>query len=436
MRRYRFIAIAFGIIAIVVFLILLRGDHARLVELPDGKTIELLGTTVGGQIFNTEKRWQKLARRFLPNRWQSWIPNAMTGSCGSGSNSITVFLRVSDPTGARIFGTPWQHYGAEDSDGFRYTREGGYCSFGGGASDQVIGLSLQAFPRRESSFRLHFYDADDAVMTSLTVPNPVKGPFPQWEASPLPQSTTNGPVVLTLESIEYYTNSTWKSIRPRWKLASADPEWKRARARYSVLSDATGNSAQWLSPREPAWRLHTVVHREHEDDFRRDERWSVDQIKVPAEDGFTPIDQETNLRGVTILAKVISSAGKLTVTNGVSRGHTPFRPGDGSHSTTSSGNLRTESWSAEKPFVLLEARNVQPDDEIRITLFDDLGQKINLEDNHGYSGSSAGGRMYAPQFELPPGTKSLSLEIILSRPLIFDFMVNPKDVQTVLPLSE
>jgi len=436
MRRYLWIALAFGFIATIGYLLLPQGGNARIVTLPDGKKVEFLGTTVGGQTFTTEKNWHKLARRYLPRRMQNWIPAAVSGSCSFSSNSITVFLRVTDPTGAQIIGTPWEHYGAEDGQGFRYNREGGYCSFGAGKSDRVFGLTLRAFPRREPRFRFNFYDKEDAVMTSLTVPNPVAGPFEEWKPRPLPQSSTNGPVILTLESLGDYRSGRWQSIRPKWKLTATNRYWKRANARYSTVTDSTGNAAQWLSTREPAWKLQTVVHREHDDDFQPAERWLVNSIKVPAEGGFTPIDQETNILGVTILAHLISSPGKLTITNGVSRGHSPHRPGDSSRSSNSSGINRTESWASDKPFLLLEVRNAEPDDDIRINLFDDLGEEIRLESNRDYSGSIGGGRKYDREFELPPGTESLSLEVIVSRPLRFEFMVNPKDIHAAKSRSD
>ncbi len=433
MRRYLWIALAFGIIATIGYLLLPQENNTRIVTLPDGTKVEFLGTTVGSQVFTSDKSWHQLARRFLPRKMQNWVPRAMFGICLSSSNTITVFLRVSAPAGARFKGTPWQHYGAEDNVGFRYNREGGYCSFGGPAGERMLGLTLRTFPRREPSFLFNFYDKEDAVMGSLTVPNPVKGPFEEWKPQPLPQSATNGPVILTLESLGDYGSGRWQSIRPKWKLVATDRNWEQAKARYSTILDATGNQAQWLSTREPAWKLQTVVHREHDDDFQPAERWLVNSIKVPAEGGFTPIDQETNILGVTILAHLISSPGKLTITNGVSRGHSPHRPGDGSHSSTSSGNIRTESWAAERPFLLIEVRDAETDDEIRINLFDDLGEEIRLESNRDYSGSIGGGRKYDREFELPPGTESLSLEVIVSRPLRFEFMVNPKDIHTAKP---
>src|SRR5437870_4397434 len=97
-----------GIIATVMFLS--RSDREFHATLPDGKQIEFLGTAVGGAAFTTEKRWHKLAKNWLPAKFQSWIPSATGGSCSTGTNSVTVYVRVTNPTGAPISGTPWSGY--------------------------------------------------------------------------------------------------------------------------------------------------------------------------------------------------------------------------------------------------------------------------------------------------------------------------------------
>lgn len=436
-RRYLFFAIVFVLLAIAGGLLWPQKEKTGVITLPDRKTVEFLSTTIGLQTFTTEKPWHKTARRILPNALQKWIPQAVSGSCSSGTNSITVFFQVTDPSGAPIVGTPWQSYRAEDDTGFLYNPGGGYCSFGGGVSTRIYGLSLLAHPRRDPSFRFHFIGAEDSVIGTLRIPNPVSGPFPNWTPLPLPQTATNGPVILTLKGLQHYDSKRWQSVGPKWKIDSTAPHWKRAKLRSSTLLDATGNDAQWLSPREPAWKLRTTFHREHDDDFQSDERWLLSDIPVPATNQFTAVDQATNVLGVTVAALLISSPGKLHITNGTFRGLDVSKPVNEGESSSWDGKSRIESWGVNKPFLLLETRSQSDGDEIRINVFDDRGIKLNTASNHTETrGSSNGKWTYTTRFDIPSDAKSLSLEVIVSRPLVFEFMVNQKDVQAARPPFE
>ncbi|HMJ91205.1 MAG TPA: hypothetical protein VK530_15390, partial [Candidatus Acidoferrum sp.] len=190
-----------SIIAIVVAVVVLNSRDSNVVVLPNGLQVEFLDTRVGGATFSTERRWHKLARRFLPFRWQRWIPAKNSGSCSGGTNGITVYLRITDPSGARINQTPWQRYSAQSDDGYAHESEGGYCSFGGNSNSVLYGLSLRSHPRRQETFKFNFLGQSNSILASIRIPNPVKGPFPEWIPLPLPQSHSNGSMKLTLESL-------------------------------------------------------------------------------------------------------------------------------------------------------------------------------------------------------------------------------------------
>lgn len=436
-RRYLFFAAGFALLAIAGAVLWPQGNKAGVITLPDGKTVEFLGTTIGLQTFTTEKPWHKTARRFLPNQLQKWIPPAVSGSCSSGTNSITVFFKVTDPSGTPIAGTPWQSYRAEDDTGFLYNPGGGYCSFGGGVSTRIYGLSLLAHPRRDPSFRFHFIGTEDSVIGTLRIPNPVSGPYAQWTPLPLPQTATNGPVILTLEGLHHYDSKRWQSVGSKRRIESTAQHWKRAKLRSSTLIDATGNDAQWLSPREPAWKLVTTFHREHSDDFLPDERWRLNSIPIPAKGQFLALDQATNLAGVTIVAQVLSSPGRFYVTNGIQRAFDASKPDDSGFSSSTSGNIREDFFGSSKPFLMVEVRNQQDGDDIRIDVFDEQGHKLNDHPNGTLvQGRNSGVSLFVVRFDTPSDAKSLSLELIVSRPLVFEFMVNPKDVQAGKPPSK
>ena len=49
---------------------------------------------------------------------------------------------------------------------------------------------------------------------------------------------------------------------------------------------------------------------------------------------------------------------------------------------------------------------------------------------NGYEGSPNGARVYRPAFVPLEGAKSLTVTVLVNRPLLFDFMVNPADARS------
>lgn len=437
MRRALFILLGVGVVASLLALVLAKsgGQGKRRVAFPGGIEVEYLGVTVGGQVFTTETRWQKFAKRCLPMRFHHWFPSVRSGSCSSSSNSVTVYLQLTDPTGAFNLGNlPWRGYASVDDNGVRYTRMGGHCTFGGGPANQhIVGLLLDSIPRRQAEFDLLLLADDQAiqpVVGQLRVPNPVRGPFPKWEPRPLPQSVTNGPVVLTLEGLQERGGESHRYASPKWKIESTRPEWAKAKPKEVTLHDATGNEAQWLSLKEPAWKLTTLLHRNRDEDFGADERLRIADLAIPETGKFVAIDRTAELSGVSVTVQVLAGAGRLFLTNGTTRAMQAPTPGEGGHGSSHYSSTRwVEYWGNSSPFFLVEARNIRSGDEVRFRLLDDQGYQVKLTDSDGSYTSISGGRMYKRGFKPPAGTKALALEVVLSRPLHFEFMVNPQDVQ-------
>ena len=435
MRRFIVIFIVVGILTalVVAAVISFRRGQARVVVLPDGTRIELLGVAVAGQTFSTEKPWEKKARKILPRAWQNWISTPMSSSCGSGTNSITVYFKVQFATNSTTGNLPWENYVALDDEGFAYHRNGGYCSSGGGTGiPKLYGLTLRAFPRRQLRFEFQLLDEKGVVVAKFDVENPTPGPFPDWQPLPMPQTQTNGPVTLTLESLRETGESPHKFINAKWHVTATETNWSKARARYLSLSDATGNEGQWLSSREKAWKVRTQVFRERLQDFSADEYVMLTKVPVPGPGENVFPTQAFERGGVTLQIHAIGGAGAIANTNGAGWFMTPGHAGGMEHSTSSDGKTSIEKRSSLKPFLLMDAQSVKPGDEIRVQIRDNNGREIKVEDS-GYSsrGTVRGeSRAYMRRFEPAPDAKFLNLEIIVNRPLEFEFMVNPADVKS------
>ncbi len=415
--------------------------RSRWVTLTDGTRVEFLDAKIGGAAFTTDKPWQRIARRYLPYRFQGWVPAVVNGSCSSGSNSLTIYVRINRPLATGGL-PPWNGYVAEDSNGFRYTHQGGYGSIGGrtpsGKTAYVYGLGLIGFPRRQSEFLFHFLDANGAVMGTLRVPNPLPRSFPEWQPQPLPQTISNGPVTLALNRMEKRGTPKQPYVFPSWKLESSDPAWARAKVRYYSCFDATGNEGGILSPNEPAWKLRAVVQRERPEDFSAGERFALTNLAVPATNQFISLDQGADCIGVGIKVLVLAGAGELEISNGVSRHMLPGGPASNRHSIETSGGVNSpggwtnETWGGSASFFLVQVQNARPDDEIEFHLRDDHGRDVKTTAN-GYQTTSNGMRMYQPEFTPPGDVRLMNLEIVVNRPLFFEFFVNPADVRASKP---
>ncbi len=172
-RRRALIAVVIILTASVLAFLALRTQR-RIITLPDGKVVEFLCTMVGTEPFSSDEHWHKLARSSLPKSLQKWLPRKIVIPCSSSTNSITVYVRVTDPAGAPIVGKAWDRVQAEDSDGFKYNPDGAYCSFPGTPASQYVGLTLLAHPRRQKEFRLHFLEPGGDVLARCLCPIPSK----------------------------------------------------------------------------------------------------------------------------------------------------------------------------------------------------------------------------------------------------------------------
>ncbi len=406
-----------------------RLREARQITLATGQRVELLGVRKAGDSFTTEKPWETYARKHLPRHWLTWLPQPVSGSCGGGDQSITVYLRVTDSNGITVTSTPWNGYQAESDDGFSFNREGGYCSFGGGVGGKVIyGLILRAHPRRQPDFALCFTDSRETNIGRLRVPNPIHDSFPEWHAEPLPASKTNGPVVLTLESFSLAGHQPWRRVQAEWKLSTLDPAWAHAEAGYVSVSDATGNEGSCLSPQEPVWKLSTLVHRQRDEDFRSDERFALTNLALPGLGEVSDLEYTGICAGVTIRIRALAGAGTLYFTNNVRGAMVAPALGSSGHGSSHDGLTRVESWGSERPFLLIETQGGSRDDALRVRLTDPSDREIKLHDRGNEYGAD-GKRTYKREFDPSADTEFLNLSVIVSRPLAFEFLVNPVDAK-------
>jgi hypothetical protein len=405
--------------------------RACMATLPDGSKLELLGTVAGGAPFTTDTGWRHIVRRFLPARFQDWLP-VFDGATNPNteSNVVTVFLRRTTSPGTAGAGQPWDDFAAEDQDGFRYHGTGSSSSSSVFTGISIHGFVLPGYPRRQQEFLLRLLDKNGGTMAAFTVPNPLRGPFPDWRPLSLPQTQTNGPVTLTLESLQNTTNRSWRFVNAEYHLRATDPAWTNAQPDFQTPSDPTGNEGAFVSPREPAWKFPALVDRSRLQDFAASEQFVLTNLPPPSPGQFLALDRSADCAGVGLKALVLAGAGTFGISNGTTRFMRPPTPDTGNgHRRTTNGPVWVEEWFSSEPFLLIEAQNIQLNDEIQLYLRDEHGREVKAKPWRINQARSGAHRVKLP-FSPPAGWDSLSISLTVSRPLSFDFLVNPADVPT------
>jgi hypothetical protein len=362
---------------------------------------------------------------------------------GSSSNALVVFLRVDGAgmTGLDIGGS----YVVEDGTGSAYPPGGSFGTFGvptgfwGGAArsaPRLAAIQLQAYPRRQASFQLQLVGPRGLQGSVLRVPNLLRGPFPEWRASPMPQSRTNGPVILTLKGLAELGPKSSPRIKREWSLASSSPAWARAtaKARPQIFFDPTGNEGAVLSRSEPVWKLRALVTRQDPADFAPEEQWAPTDLANPAPGEFAAVNQSAKPLGTDLKLLVLAGAGELVVSNGVAIAMNPPAAGGGSSSSVSSDAKSTiQKWSRPNPFLVVEAESLQPDDEVDFHLTDEQGREAKvLQNGYGMNGAN-GPNIFTVEFIPPAGARFLSVRMVVNRPLAFEFLVNSKEIRPPKP---
>jgi hypothetical protein len=442
--------------------------RARVFAFPDGSEGEFLGTAVGGAAFTTETLWQRVARRCLPLRCQNWLPAFYDVGSNSSydSNTLMVYLRFFphsqrnfEPIGGfDTLGYRWGSYQTVGDNGFCYPRRPADMIVRHASSGaEIYSFGIKAYARQQPEFLLNWWDDAGKIIATLNVPNPIRGPFPAWRPLPLPQTQTNKPVALTLENLRERKNAVSRFLQPQFRVTSTNPGWANANVTFESLSDATGNESipqlqapdgtfllvpaagagqeiGVLSSGEPAWKLRAVVDRKRPRDFADGEKLVLTNLPLPSPGQFIPIDRTADCAGLAANALVLAGGGTFSVSSGGTRSMSPpdesLKHGGSDAFWSASGTLPVvRTWSSEMPFMLIEMRNTRPDDEIQIYAFDERGREAKVV-MHDYDPATKGNSGYEPTFVPPTGAKSLTVIVVVSRPLQFEFLVNPTDIVT------
>jgi len=179
--------------------------------------------------------------------------------------------------------------------------------------DEIVGIRLDAFPRRQGKFYLRVLEWNpqngrQTVKNGFVISNPARGYFSAWLPDPLPNTQEDDDLSVTLNRLEFGAKTPYQGNSN----APNDPMNKGILAAFQIqqngkpatnwqpaqveTSDATGNHItgwcnshwenneevtlyQWgLWPDEPAWKLRVEFSRTS--GFNDGELWTVQDIPV------------------------------------------------------------------------------------------------------------------------------------------------------------
>lgn len=417
------VLIGFGVICYQ----LISSRRTQIIVLPGGERFEYLGMASSAAEFSTEPPWRKKLRRILPKGLADKLPEGFTEQVNYGNtNGAVIYYTLTDAAGANVLSHPWQWIVAVADDGFVFP-------VNGGGGSRTIGtrvynhVDLQAFPRRQKNFELRFLDGNNEVLGSLRVENPILGPFPTWTPETLPIFRTNDGMVVKLERLSENGKGIYKWANIKWKVIASEPKWAKAKPIYQTFEDATGNHGGLLATNEPAWKLTLPFHRSGWTNFADGEKFRLADLPVPEIGGFVLIRTNFDCGGATFRLNAICDAGELTVSNET---HFSFKPGQRNSGWSSSWDWKTrlENLASAQPFLLIDSTPIAADADVRFRLIGSDGREIKVQ-NSGWGGRNGGGRRYQQKFDLTNDVATITLEVIVSRPRVFEFLVNPAEVQ-------
>jgi len=432
--RLLIVIVLFGS-ALAVGLIVSERGRASEIVLADGSIVQLVGAIDGNGTFTTEKNWHRFLRKNLDRKYLKWIPAARTMRCGSAKALSLYFSRVKIPTNG-VRGAFWSRVQVLEEGGYKHINSPGYCSTSAGNGAQLVSLGLRSFPRRQSEFPVLIYDRDDSLVAEFLVKNPIKKEFPVWESSPFPITNVIQSTRVVMKGFTLHENNFGGYWRPHIEVDSVDGTESPMRFRYHRFSDPTGNEGSVLSPTEPVWKSTVKLYRPKKSKIPDQFRGHFDMVEVPSGGEVLPRNQVIEIDGIDLRLVFFSGPGVTTITNGVSfHADLPERPlSGGSHSSSSSGRNRTESWESDHHFLVIETEDPGKDVEFLFQLFDQDGNKLErVNQFHGYEGGNLRppyARRYTFPVSLSESVTSMRMDVVLNRGLSFEFLVDSSRLPT------
>jgi len=420
--RVLLVLCALALIVIVSFVVQKWPPSATL---SDGTVIRLEAVTYGkshtlriGAVKPLE--WLREHLPFMAG----FLPAAkgVTSKTSTSNDGLVFWLTHFDPKTGQHFDN--LSVAAVDEHGCKFLEN----SSGGASSGKLYlrNSAFEAFPRRESSFRMNVRAGDR--QTSFEIKSPAHGPFPKWTPEELPATRSDGDLAITLNSLQYHSDP-YASISGDFAVRRSGvltKEWKNQSMR---LMDATGNAA-WnvLCTNEPAWKITAKFYRVASASFDESEIWRLPKVRAPGDGEGITLDRSNSIGGVQIRVLAFAGAGTHTISNGVFLSSSADAIGEQwniNRLSSKNGFYIRGTISHAAPALVLETKGLAGDDRLLVRAKDAMGRIIIADQHASLYGVSGWG------FHPSAAAEEVELELLLNRPRYAEFIVKPPIAEPV-----
>jgi hypothetical protein len=405
------------------------------VRLSDGKSaVKFLTAGVGEVAYTSDDPLRAFLRPRLPQSVVGILGDVLEGQTFGGSArardlAVMYHVRRLQPGSADRLAGVIGTVELQESTGFTFVHRGdGFHVFSADSFKLPVAVNglhvkgIEAFPRRDPTLTFRLFESGSGaagngvgpLVMEKTILNPgYRASFPTWVPEPVPTTKASGDLRVTLTSLR--VDAQEYRVIPVLSVAGDDSGWREPNVTWT-WADATGNAGEWLSPFEPAWKLHVSVRKRRDAEFSAHETWIVRDIAVPVGKSVTLVAQAGVVDGVSIDVRSADPANGTGVL-GDPRPASP--PVDLERAAMMSSFVGTPPMV--KPFIRVDVDVAAWPAKANLDFIvrDEHGARLN---NGEYDTE---GHQFLVPFDPGPDTKTVSLEVRVIRPREVEFLVAP-----------
>ena len=394
-----------GVAVVLAFAILLIRPISQPGELamPDGTTVRIEALTFGhDHSFSTAPVRERICR-WLPNPLKSLMGKGIAGmKMQTAPGTLVVWMTRHDPSGGPAINQIERHY-TIDRHGCKFLSL--FRRANNGASNVLMSVVFDTFPKGEDSFDYVISDRDGKTLARFTLANPFKVAPKPYRPEELPITKTNGELVVELRRLaNVYSSIQRGPFDPEINVLQAAERGLWEKPVISVFDRFGNHSPGSFCTNERLWKIEANFFQTRGSQFRPDETWRIPKVPIPQTNGIIRLFMTNSVQSARVAA--ISLQGSYF--------------GD-------TGGPRIRTMPDEAVTLDVWASEVYADLSIHLRARDDAGRDLIVR-------SAADGpppflgRPFAEmrqQFviERLPDSRSLDLEIIVQKPVRFEFTV-------------
>ena len=445
-RRILFLLSATGLgllfVAALIWRVATSREVIESVPLSTGQyNVRYLTAALGNLNYSSDDKLKAFLRKRAPTSIVRKLGEVTTVRSGyskreHGDLPLILLFQLLTPQNAlqNNTSTIFDHIEFLESTGFTFAEEiRGYNSNGQGSSIH----DFRAFPRRHPTLTFRLYEMNGKLLMEKSIPNPAyRSDFPVWTPADLPKSKQASDLKVTLKSLK--VDPKIRQVRPQFEVETDDPSWKKPSHSWE-WTDATGNVGPWLSPYEPAWKLHLRLKRPREAKFPESAIWSLSSLPIPAGLTLTTVVQEQVVDGVGLRVRYVAppaeirdEGGQVTLKPPRSPGHTGMSTSAGSTTNAAGRMVQYHTIETGMPWIRVDHDPLPAGVDLVCDVRDEKGTPLNNNLNSSHGGVN-NRQFYAVHFAPGPETKAVQLQVRVSRPIDVEFTVKPPEPKSMQP---